>query len=189
MMETANLCDGISTLLNCIQILFVLVILIVFLRWMYRAAANNHASGIENISQKPHWGWINFIIPIWSLFKPYAFFREIWNAVDYDKNEPGLWKKLPAPKCLTVFWSCFIVSNILGRTLSRLEEKLSIDGLIYLNYSYQFLRIIDIVENIALIMLISGIMIRQLQYQQKISGEHSENTTPHDDKNLVTEQA
>ena len=170
MEAAANRSDAIEFGLGCLQLLLALFIIITFIRWMYRAAANNQAWGIENITQKPHWGWINFIIPIWSLFKPYEFFREIWNAVEYDKENPESWKKLYAPKCLKIWWACFIISNILGRAIFRIGKKAeSVDEIINLSHICLLNEFIDIAQNMALIMLIAGIMTRQIEYSRKIA--------------------
>jgi len=164
----ANRSDTIETSIGYLQLLLALFIIITFIRWMYRAAANNQAWGIENITQKPHWGWINFIIPIWSLVKPYEFFKEIWNAVEYDKENPENWKKLAAPKCLKIWWACFIISNILGRAIFRLVKKAeTVDEIINLNHICLLNEFIDIAENLALIMLVAGIMTRQMEYCRK----------------------
>lgn len=168
MNSAANCSDIIEAVIGCIQLLLAGVVLIVFLRWMYRAAANNHAWRIENITQKPHWGWINYIIPFWSLVKPYEFFREIWNAVEFDKSEPAAWKKLPAPKCLKIYWTCFLISNILGRAVFRMTLKAeSIDAMITVNSLNMLNEFVDIVLNMALIALIAGIMQRQKAFAAK----------------------
>ena len=176
MTAAADQSDLIEMIVGAAQILLAGIILIVFLRWMYRAAANNRAWGIENITQKPHWGWINFIIPVWSLFKPYEFFREIWNAVVFDKSEPAAWKKLPAPKCLKIFWACFIISGFLGRAAFKMALKAeTVESLITVNSLNMLNDLLDIVQDMALITLIAGIMTRQLQYCQKLAEQSSEN--------------
>ena len=174
----ANRSDTIEMVIGCLQLLLALFILITFIRWMYRTAANNHAWGIENITQKPHWGWINFIIPIWSLFKPYEFFREIWNAVEYDKANPESWKKLAAPKCLKIWWACFIISSILGRASFRFGIKAeTVDELINLNHICLLNEFIDIAKNLALIVLVAEIMSRQLEYCKKINNSIQDGQT------------
>ena len=172
MLSAADRSDLIQALIGSAQILLAGIILIVFLRWMYRAAANNRAWGIENITQKPHWGWINFIIPVWSLFKPYEFFREIWNAVEFDKSEPAAWKKLPAPKRLKIFWACFIIGNILGRAAFKMARKAeTVESLITVNSLSMLDDLLDIVQDMALIALVAGIMTRQAAYSKKLAEE------------------
>ena len=175
MLSAANRSDLIERIIGSAQILLAGIILIVFLRWMYRAAANNHAWKIENITQKPHWGWINFIIPVWSLFKPYEFFREIWNAVEFDKSESAAWKKLPAPKCLKIFWACFIISGSLGRAAFKMALKAeTVESLITVNSLSMLNELLDIVQDMALIALIAGIMTRQIQYCRKLAEQNCE---------------
>ena len=170
----ANRSDLIEVTIGSVQIVVSGIILIVFLRWMYRAAANNHAWKIEAITQKPHWSWFNFIIPVWSLFKPYEFFREIWNAVEFNKDEPENWKKLPAPRCLKIFWAMFLISNLLGRATFRLGMKAeSVESLINLDWLCLINEMVDIVQNLALIVLVAGIMERQKIYSEKLSAENS----------------
>ena len=169
----ANRSDLIEIAVGSVQIIVSGIILIVFLRWMYRAAANNQAWKIENITQKPHWGWLNFIIPVWSLFKPYEFFREIWNAVEFKKDEPENWKTLPGPGCLKIFWAMFLISNLLGRATFRLGMKAeSFESLINLDWLCLTNEMVDMVQNLALIVLVSGIMERQKIYSEKLSAEN-----------------
>lgn len=176
MLAVAERSDMIVLILGLTQVLLAIIILIIFLRWMYRAAANNFAWGIENISQKPHWGWINYIIPFWFLFKPYQFLREIWNAVEFDKSNPAAWKNLPGPKCLKVYWICFIVGRVLDKTIRTMQKgkDLPIEKLIALNNLSVLSSIIEITLGVALIMLVSGIMARQLQYCRKLAGQNCE---------------
>ena len=171
MVSAAERIDKIGMFIAGIDVLIGIIVLIIFIRWMYRAAANNFAWGIENISQKPHWCWINFIIPIWFLFKPYYFFREMWNAVEFDGADPEAWKNLPAPKCLKMYWICFIVRLIFNQIISRMEKgkDLSIDTLIAISNLCIVTTIVEIALDVALIMLVSGIMARQLQYWSKLN--------------------
>ena len=175
MEEAANCSDMINGTIGGWANLLNLIIIIFFIRWMYRAAANNHAWKIENITQKPHWGWINFVIPFWCVVKPYEFFSEIWNAVEYDKEKPEDWKKLYAPRSLKIWWACFLISGILSRILLRsgMNDE-SLNGLITSIWVAMISSFIDIAMYLALIKFIAGVMKRQIQYSQKVAEQNSE---------------
>ena len=179
MMSAVDRSDMIVNVNGYIQLLLSLIILVTCFRWMYRAAANNHAWGIENISQKPHWCWINFIIPVWSLFRPYHFFCEIWNATEFNKADPAAWKNLPGPKCLKVYWTCFIAGRILDKIIRTMNRgiDLSIEQLIAVNNLSILSCLIGIVTNAAFIMLVSGIMTRQLQYRSILEEQNAAKET------------
>ena len=50
---------------------------LVFFVWAYRASANVRSLGVESMPQSPCWSWLNFMIPVWRLFMPLVFFRNL----------------------------------------------------------------------------------------------------------------
>ena len=89
-----------SSLLNIITV-------IIFARWIYRAAANVIAANITGFDFTPGWavGW--YFIPFANLVQPFLAMRQIWNAShfggsDLDRGDP----------ILTLWWTAWLTSNI-----------------------------------------------------------------------------
>ena len=170
-----------AVIIGGVQILSGLFLVIVFLCWQYRACANMWAWNIPAISQKPAWGVWNYLLPVWGLFKPHSFLREIWHAprwLDYDT--PNAWKFLPAPKILNWYWGLFIGGRIVEKTAEYLGGKHPeplIDALILQNILTTAADVISLITIILLIKIVKGIELRHSAYAQKIkasvSGENS----------------
>ena len=164
-----------------LQIFSGLFLAIVFLCWQYRACANMWAWNIPAISQKPAWGFWNYILPVWSLFKPHTFLREIWHAPRWqDYDTPSAWKFLPAPKILNWYWGLFIIGRIVEKTAEYLGGKHPeplIDDLILQNILTTAADVIGLITIILLIKMVKGIELRHSEYAQKIkasaTGENS----------------
>lgn len=97
-------------------LLFLLVYLITgifFLKWVYRTSKNMHMLGgdrWEHSAGSAVW-W--YFVPVASLFKPYQAMREIWSKA-HKKKWGGETKLLPG------WWTLWLISIILGQTVSRL---------------------------------------------------------------------
>lgn len=50
---------------------------ILFLAWLYRAAAKSRMAGTGLPRQAPFWGILNFFIPVWNLIAPAFFLRDL----------------------------------------------------------------------------------------------------------------
>lgn len=90
------------------DVLLLLVTIIFFSMWIYRAAANVVAAGTAGFDYTPGWavGW--FFVPIANLFKPYAAMRQIWNA-----SHGGQGDELERTEgLLAIWWGCWLLSNI-----------------------------------------------------------------------------
>lgn len=73
--------EGVLTSIASGDTLTWLVANIVFFAWLYRAAANARALGLDGPRQSPCWSYLNFIIPGWRLFMPFVFMRRLWRAL------------------------------------------------------------------------------------------------------------
>ena len=170
MFRTANFSDTFATITGVGEMVVSLVVIVLFFCWLYRSAANVQTWRIGNVSQKPHWGFWNFIIPVWSLYKPYIFIRELWNSVEYSAEEPERWKNLSGPACLKVWWALYLITSILDRTLFKYSLKADdrLETVLAIDYSWVVSDLLAFVETIALILIVSGITMRQKSYQAQL---------------------
>jgi hypothetical protein len=88
---------------------------VVFLRWIYLAKANTGALGATQTRFRPGWsiGW--YFIPFANLWKPYQAMKELWCA----SVDPGSWPGVPVPSLLRLWWTLWIISNLLGQASMR----------------------------------------------------------------------
>ena len=88
---------------------------ILFLFWVYRAAANVHSVNPNAMTITPRWavGW-NFI-PIAWYWKPYEAVSEIWHG----SHQPGT-DEPSTPLTLGWWWGCWVASQIIGHIGDRI---------------------------------------------------------------------
>jgi len=76
-----------------------------FFSWLFRAAANARALGAKGLSQSPCWSFVNYLIPVWRLFMPYFFLRELWAvSVADDPGDPTGWKGARLPRRVAAYF-------------------------------------------------------------------------------------
>lgn len=94
-----------------------LITAIFFMKWIYRVSKNLHtlSAGGWDFSAGGAVGW--FFVPIASLFKPYHAMREIWSKA-HQKKWGGETKLLPG------WWTLWLISIILGQTVSRQDTEI-----------------------------------------------------------------
>lgn len=163
--------EPVSTLISAAEILTYIMLLIAFFIWQYRMAANTQLWKI-NTTQKPHWGLWNFVIPVWSLIKPYTFMRELWNSTEYDPTDPAKWKQLPAPGCIKIWWALYLTGSALSYIIFKiilLKKSETLDDCIALSRWLIFGDIMNICEYFALTAIVSGIICRQKIFQEKLT--------------------
>lgn len=97
---------------------YMIATLIVFGKWIYRAAANAHLTAPDFMETPAGWcvGW--YFIPVMNLFKPFQAMREIWQASTASPGQdPG---DLGTPGFLRLWWGMWLLSGILGQISFRL---------------------------------------------------------------------
>ena len=116
--------DQIVLMVSVTYLIFMFVSSVLFLAWVYRAAANIHSCRSAAMSITPGWavGW-NFI-PIASLWKPYQAIKQIWQA-SQDLGNPD---SVRVPGYFGWWWGCWVASNIVGGFSRRIGEKGAEDG-------------------------------------------------------------
>jgi heme/copper-type cytochrome/quinol oxidase subunit 2 len=116
--------DQLVLVASVIYLIFLFISSVLFLVWVYRAAANIHSCRSAAMSITPGWavGW-NFI-PIASLWKPYQAIKQIWQA-SQDLGHPD---NVRVPGYFGWWWGCWIASNIVGGFSRQISEKGIEDG-------------------------------------------------------------
>lgn len=89
----------------------------VVLTWFLRSVRNGHALGLR-LETSPKWVIWFFIIPVVSLFKPYAMASELWRS----SANPEKWKGADDPALLRGWWAAVLGSGFImtiGDLMSR----------------------------------------------------------------------
>lgn len=102
-----------------------LTAIILFLVWLHRAATNLRALGRQGLEFTPGWcvGW--WFVPFAMLFKPFQAVKEVWQASDPDTvgaNGAWAWKASPVASALGGWWAAWLVSCILDRISSKIDD-------------------------------------------------------------------
>ena len=84
--------------------------------WIHRASANAHVLSNE-MTISPGWAVGSYFIPILNLFRPFQGMKEAWMASHYRHS----WQGESAPGLLVVWWTLWIVVNILNNISFRLS--------------------------------------------------------------------
>lgn len=111
-LESLLLSQSITGLIALIFLLVYLITAIFFLKWVYRASKNMHLLGRERWEHSAGAAVWWYFVPIATLFKPYQAMREIWSKA-HKKKWGG------ETKLLSGWWTLWIISIILGQTISR----------------------------------------------------------------------
>lgn len=107
-----------GTMLGLVSLVVFLGSAIVVGRWIYRASANAHALSNE-MTVSPGWAVGSYFIPILNLFKPFQGMKEAWLASHHRSN----WHGEPTPGLLIVWWTLWLVTNILGNISLRMSME------------------------------------------------------------------
>lgn len=129
-----------------IAILYLIVYIIsavTFIQWFRRAYYNLHLK-TEFLSHSEGWAAGSWFVPIISLYRPVQIMRELYEETESYLTEKGLNidDKLKT-NMLTPWWTLWIISNILGRIISKYPTN-SIDDLINSTIASIVLNIIGI---------------------------------------------
>lgn len=107
--------------------LCLLVGIVIFCVWVYRANVNADALVSGATEFTPGWavGW--FFIPLANLFKPYQAVSEIYRASDPDAD-PDFWSVTPVPFYLPLWWGSWVAFNLIAGFNRPLFGQLSTTG-------------------------------------------------------------
>lgn len=108
--------DSVSQAAGIATIIINLSTIVLVGRWIYRVNKNAHSLS-DDMEMTPGWniGW--FFIPIASLWKPFEGVRQSWRA----SVSPWNAAEAQVPAWITLWWVCWIISNILNNFIFRMS--------------------------------------------------------------------
>lgn len=105
------------TLTVMIYIAFVIVRMVLALRWFWRANKNARALS-HGLETTPGWAWGFFFIPFMNLFRPFKTMEEIWAS----SQSPHGWKGVDTPVLMRWWWGLWLVGNGVDNLGGRLLD-------------------------------------------------------------------
>ncbi|WP_052259544.1 DUF4328 domain-containing protein [Flavobacterium sp. KMS] len=170
-----------------IAILYLIVYIIsavTFIQWFRRAYYNLHLK-TEFLSHSEGWAAGSWFVPIISLYRPVQIMRELYEETESYLTEKGLNidDKLKT-NMLTPWWTLWIISNILGRIISKYPTN-SIDDLINSTIASVVLNIIGIPLALIAIKIIKDYSsVEPLLIETEINEKQLKTTEPLVESNL-----
>jgi hypothetical protein len=99
------------------HVLVYLTTVVFFSRWIYRAHRNLPALGAENLRFRPGWALGSFFVPIANLWLPFQAMRDLVKA----SRSPRQWELEDTPFLIIVWWTLWIIVNLLGNGSMRAQ--------------------------------------------------------------------
>ncbi len=120
--------DDFVRLAAFLEIAVIVVTAVVFLMWLHRVVANNHALGLRRLRFSPGWavGW--WFVPFANLVRPYQVMVENWKATDLSAPESESYQPPsgPTPALVVAWWFSLLAGYVLGRIVNAFQSG---DGL------------------------------------------------------------
>jgi len=106
-----------QAVIGSLQVLILIVVGILFLRWTYFSNRNASSLGAYDLEFTPGWavGW--YFIPVAMLWKPYQALKEVFKASHPDFTDD--WRDAPHPDVLPLWWALWILVSFVGSVLLR----------------------------------------------------------------------
>ncbi len=110
---------------------------VAFRMWLYRAVANNHALGADELRFSPGWavGW--WFIPLANLVRPVQIVAETWRAADPDASRSTAETRshVRASVVVIAWWLLYLLGNVValferwasGHSLTQLRGATELD--------------------------------------------------------------
>lgn len=102
----------IASSVDAAAIIFKLMTIAAFALWIYLAGANLVRAELEGLEYSPASRIWWFLVPIFSLFKPFLAMREMWNASQsispYDTNSTTV----------SIWWALYLGSNVVSLVIN-----------------------------------------------------------------------
>jgi len=159
-MDAAEANDSRQALIGLVYLGVYLATAIIFAMWIYRANLNSRGFGATGMRFTPGWSVGYFFIPILNLFRPFQAMKEIWKV----SGNPRRWEAEPAGGILTVWWTLWILSNLLGQAVLRMSMAADTAEKLQIATSFSiFATLMDIPLSIVAIKMVSTIHARQVR--------------------------
>ncbi len=149
-MQEADANDFRQMLIGVVWFLGFVTTAIVFIVWTHRAYKNVDALG-GNRSMGPGWAIGAWFAPILNLIRPYQIVRESYTAAVL-RDDPVA--TVNAPVWLTGWWILWVVNNIFGNIVFRLDEPEQISGYITNTKLYIASDVASMVAGVAAIVVV-----------------------------------
>lgn len=91
---------------NALVGLFLLIATVPVIGWIYRAHANLHQAGLDELRYTPRWSVGSFFVPLVNLVVPFRAMRELHNR----SHGEGPWQAATAVGDVTSWWACLIAA-------------------------------------------------------------------------------
>jgi len=154
-MQSARANDARLKALAPLSGLGVLAMLVVFLRWTYRAMSNVHALGANGVDS-PGWAVGSFFIPFVNLVAPYTAMSQIWRA----SISAGDWEAENAP-IVGIWWALWLIAGLGGWIVILLAGEHGIAGLILRTRGTMADTTLDIARNVAMMVMVARVRANQ----------------------------
>ena len=156
---------ALGSMLALVSVVAFLGCAIVVGRWIYRATANAHALSDE-MTVSPGLAVGSYFIPILNLFKPFQGMKEAWLASHHRSN----WHGEPTTGLLIVWWTLWLVTNILGNVSLRMSME-NEDG--SLTGAVATIEVLTSLLNLPLCLVLVAMMKRLARAQNHARYDHT----------------
>lgn len=95
---------------NVFVSLFLLIAAVPVVGWIYRAHANLHEAGLDELRYSPRWSVGSFFVPLVNLVVPFRAMRELHNR----SHGEGPWQAASAVGDVTSWWACLISAIVVS---------------------------------------------------------------------------
>ncbi|MGE0606455.1 MAG: DUF4328 domain-containing protein [Pirellulales bacterium] len=170
--EEANVNDTREVAIGVFQIILQIALIVVLLMWFHRVHSNLPALGAAGLQYTPGWAVGAWFVPILNLFRPIQIAGEIWRASDPENirhSDPRYWKNQPGSALLVLWWSGWIISNIVSNVSARaaigaetVPQLINVTGLSI------FAALLDVWPAICLLQVVREINRRQETLHQSL---------------------
>src|SRR5688572_27392345 len=92
---------------NVLVGLFLLVATVPVIGWIYRAHANLHEAGLDELRYSPRWSVGSFFVPLVNLVVPFRAMRELHNR----SHGEGPWQAATPVGDVTSWWACLLAAT------------------------------------------------------------------------------
>lgn len=129
--EEATMNDLREGLISLFYLVMYIASIITFIQW-FRRAYFNLGLLTNKLSTTDGWAAGAWFVPIMSLYRPYQMMKEMFLETNtLLKNKVEGYSSLPSAKTVGVWWTFWIISNILGNVVFRIEARAdSVDQMI-----------------------------------------------------------
>jgi hypothetical protein len=135
-----------------------------FVRWVGRAHGNLPALGATGLAYAPRQAMAAFVVPGWSLARPPAVMRELWNASDPRHPAGAAWRQARAPARVRWWWGLLVTA--LAADVAARGLALWTGGPLNLGPATRILVLAQLLEMVAAVLgiaIVLGVDARQEQ--------------------------